>query len=50
MQKICDAVGLPPILCVFAMVGLLLGTLGIIQLAVTEHGTSAGDGPATALK
>jgi len=50
MQKVCDAIGLPPMLCVFAIVGLFVGALGIVQLVVTEHGTSAGDGPVTALK
>jgi hypothetical protein len=50
MQKIYDAIGLPPMLCVFAIVGLFVGPLGIVRLVVTEHGTSAGDGPVTALK
>jgi hypothetical protein len=50
MQKIYDAIGLPPMLCVFAIVALFVGALGIVRLVVTEHGTSAGNGPITALK
>jgi hypothetical protein len=50
MQKICDAIGLPPLLCVFAIVGLFVGAVGIVRLVETEHGILAGNGPVAALK
>jgi hypothetical protein len=50
MQKVFDALGLPPVLCVLAVVGLLVGALGIVRLVVAENGVTAGSGPITELK
>jgi hypothetical protein len=50
MQKIYDAIGLPPMLCVFAIMGLLVGALGITRLVVTEYGILTGNRPVTVLK
>jgi len=50
MQKVYDAIGLPPMLCVLAIVGLFVGAVGIVRLMVAEHGTVAGDAPITVLK
>jgi hypothetical protein len=50
MQKICDAIGLPPMLCMFAILGLSVGTLGVARMVMTNYGVSTENGPVTALK
>jgi hypothetical protein len=50
MHKVSDAIGLPPMLCVLALIGLLVGALGIVRLVVAEYGTTAGNGPTSELK
>jgi hypothetical protein len=37
LEKICNAIGLPPVLCVFLALGLFIGLLGIAR---TINGTA----------
>ena len=37
MQKLCDVVGLPPILCIFAMLALVVGVLGVARVITSER-------------
>ena len=50
MHKVSDAIGLPPMLCVLALLGLLVGALGVVRLVVAEYGIRTGNGPTTELK
>jgi hypothetical protein len=31
LEKLCNAVGLPPVLCVFVVLGICIGLLGIVR-------------------
>jgi len=31
LEKVCNAIGLPPVLCVFLVLGVLVGLLGIAR-------------------
>jgi len=40
LEKVCNAIGLPPVLCVFLVLGVLVGLVGIAR-------TIDGTGPMT---
>ena len=45
LEKVCNAIGLPPVLCVFLVLGVFIGLLGIAR---TINGTGPmTDGPAS---
>ena len=45
MGKLCNAVGLPPVLCVFVVVGVCIGLLGIARsmkdVGIQAHGPAS---------
>ena len=43
LEKLCNAVGLPPVLCVFVVLGVCIGLLGIARsmndMGMRTHGS-----------
>jgi hypothetical protein len=48
LEKLCNAIGLPPMLCVFVVLGVCIGLLGIVR--TMNYTGLMSDGPALATR
>ena len=47
LEKLCYAIGLPPILCVFVVLGVCIGSLGIARTMIDAGPMTVGPALAT---